>query len=100
LITLTALRDESFLVDDLIDFVKANGKTAPKVHKPKSPVLSKGESIHVEKRHVFKANAMTQMLFRERIGSPRRKTAVCTQVRSLSFCPSESEQGLSRREVE
>lgn len=48
-IALTALRDESCLVDGVIDFVKAKGKTAPKVHKPKPLDLSKGESVHVEK---------------------------------------------------
>ena len=62
-IELRALREEPLLVDYVIDFVKANGKTTPKVHKLKQLNLSKGESVLLEKRHVFKANATTYTLY-------------------------------------
>lgn len=57
--TLTALRDESLMVDYIIDFVKANGSTAPKVFKLKQLTLAAGESITLTKRHPIKTNSTT-----------------------------------------
>lgn len=56
-------RDESLLVDFVIDFVKANGKLAPKVHKLKQVQLRKGEATTIRKRHVLRANATTYRLY-------------------------------------
>ncbi|WP_417747032.1 hypothetical protein [Rosistilla oblonga] len=60
---ITADREESLLVDFVIDFVKANGKLSPKVHKLKQLQLRKGESTTVRKRHVLRANATTYTLY-------------------------------------
>ncbi len=58
-----ALRNESLVVDYVIEFVKANGKLSPKVHKLKQISLKKGESTVVSKRHVLRANATTYTLY-------------------------------------
>lgn len=58
-----ALRDEELVVDYVIDFVKANGKVSPKVHKIKQLSLRKGESATVNKRHPLRANATTYTLY-------------------------------------
>ncbi|QDV87234.1 hypothetical protein [Planctomycetes bacterium TBK1r] len=58
-----ALRDESLMVDYVIDFVKANGKRGPKVHKLKQLELKRGESKSIRKRHVLRANATTYTLY-------------------------------------
>lgn len=60
---ITAERDESLLIDYVIDFVKANGSTSPKVHKIKQIELSKGESVTLKKRHPFRKNATTFTLY-------------------------------------
>ncbi len=60
---ITAARNESLLVDYVIDFVKANGQHAPKVHKIKQIDLKKGETTEVRKRHPFRANATTFTLY-------------------------------------
>jgi 3-methyladenine DNA glycosylase AlkC len=59
----TARRDESLIVDYVIDFVKASGKLSPKVHKLKQMTLQKGESVTLNKRHVLRANATTYTLY-------------------------------------
>ena len=61
--TATALRDEALMVDYVIDFVKANGRLSPKVHKLKQIRLQKGESATIRKRHVLRANATTYTLY-------------------------------------
>ena len=61
--TVTAARDENLIIDYVIDFVKANGKLAPKVHKLKQIRLPKDESQTVGKRHMLKANATTFTLY-------------------------------------
>lgn len=58
-----ALRKEALLIDYVIDFVKANGKRSPKVHKLKQIELAKGESATVSKRHRLHANATTYTLY-------------------------------------
>lgn len=59
----SAERKESLVVDFVIDFVKANGTLAPKVHKLKQLTLGKGESVDVKKRHTLRANATTYKLY-------------------------------------
>ena len=61
--TLTGLRDESLIVDYVIDFVKANGSLSPKVFKAKQLNLRRGESFTLRKRHRLLANATTYKLF-------------------------------------
>lgn len=56
-------RDESLMIDYVIDFVKANGALSPKVHKLKQICLKKGEAATVKKRHVLKADATTYTLY-------------------------------------
>ncbi len=60
---LAASRTESLMVDYVIDFVKANGSLAPKVHKLKKLELRQGESITLKKRHPLRANATTYTLY-------------------------------------
>lgn len=61
--SVTAQRDESLMVDYVVDFVKANGSTAPKVHKLKQIELKKGETVKLAKRHPLRANATTYTLY-------------------------------------
>ena len=60
---ITARRNEKLMIDYVIDFVKANGKTKPKVFKLKKVVLKKEETIAVAKKHRFLANATTFKLY-------------------------------------
>ncbi|MCG8652867.1 MAG: DNA alkylation repair protein [Pirellulales bacterium] len=62
-VTLTAGREEALLVDYVIDFVKSNGKTAPKVFKATKLKLKKNESKTVTKRHPLRADATTFTLY-------------------------------------
>ncbi len=59
----SATRGESLMVDYVIDFVKANGTTAPKVHKLKQLSLEKDETTTIKKRHPLRANATTYTLY-------------------------------------
>ena len=61
--TVTALRNESLMLDYIVDFVKANGQLSPKVHKIKKIKLQKGESVTITKRHPLRANATTYTLY-------------------------------------
>ncbi|MCA9133942.1 MAG: hypothetical protein KDA45_12335 [Planctomycetales bacterium] len=61
--TLSAQRDEALLIDYVIDFVKANGRRSPKVHKLKQVSLSKGDSLTIAKRHPLRKNATTYTLY-------------------------------------
>lgn len=61
--SIAAQRDESLMIDYVVDFVKANGSLAPKVHKLKQLNLSKGQATTVKKRHVLRANATTYTLY-------------------------------------
>ena len=49
----------NLLIDYSIDFVKANGKTKPKVFKIKKCVIKSGEVIHVTKNHRLRGDATT-----------------------------------------
>ena len=61
--TVTAQRDEKLMVDYVIDFVKANGQTKPKVFKLKKFELKKGESVTLKKSHRFRKDATTFTLY-------------------------------------
>lgn len=61
--TVSADRDEALMIDYVIDFVKANGSLAPRVHKLKQLRLNKGESSTLKKRHTLRANATTYTLY-------------------------------------
>jgi len=56
---ITASRLEPLVVNYVIDFVKANGQTAPKVFKVKNCVVSKRETLTLTKQHHFPKNAST-----------------------------------------
>jgi 3-methyladenine DNA glycosylase AlkC len=55
----TARRAESLVLDYVIEFVKANGRRAPKVFKIKQVDLQPGQPLRVTKRHPFRAEATT-----------------------------------------
>jgi len=57
--SLTAKRDEKLLIDYVVDFVKKNGTTAPKVFTLKKLQLAAGETVTLTKRHLIKANSST-----------------------------------------
>jgi 3-methyladenine DNA glycosylase AlkC len=54
-----ALTTEKILVDYVVDFIKKNGRTKPKVHKLKKLEFQKGEMVQVTKRHSLKKDATT-----------------------------------------
>ena len=60
---IVAGRDEALMIDYVIDFVKSNGKLAPKVHKLKKLQLRKGQTASLRKRHVLRADATTYSLY-------------------------------------
>lgn len=62
-IDITATKEERLLVDYVVDFVKKNGSTAPKVFKLKKLDLSEGDAVTVGKRHPLRANATTFTLY-------------------------------------
>ena len=51
------------MLDYVLHFNTKSGKTSPKVHKIKKLNLSKGESIEIRKKHLFKANMTTRKLY-------------------------------------
>ena len=61
--TLTTPADAPLVVDYIIDFVKANGKTAPKVFKIKVLEAKADKPVTLKKTHVFKDNATTFTLY-------------------------------------
>ncbi len=54
-----AKQNEKLMIDYVIDFVKANGKTKPKVFKLQKLVLQKGELVTLQKHHLFQKDATT-----------------------------------------
>lgn len=60
---ITAERSESLMVDYVIEFVKANGKTAPKVFKATQLNLQEQQTHQVSKKHRLRANATTFTLY-------------------------------------
>ena len=59
----TAKRDEKLMIDYVIDFVKANGQTKPKVFKLKKIDVKKGETVTIQKNHRLLADATTFKLY-------------------------------------
>ncbi|MEO1640542.1 MAG: hypothetical protein AAFU41_14975 [Pseudomonadota bacterium] len=57
--TLTVAEDAPLIVDYVIDFVKANGSTAPRVFKIKVLEAKAGKPVTLHKTHHFKDNATT-----------------------------------------
>lgn len=51
--------NEALMVDYVVDFVKANGSTAPKVFKLKQVKMKAGEELTLTKKHLFKKGATT-----------------------------------------
>lgn len=56
---ITADCPENLLIDYVVDFVKANGTTQPKVHKITTVHVLAGETLKYTKRHHFRAGATT-----------------------------------------
>jgi 3-methyladenine DNA glycosylase AlkC len=56
---ISATRDESLLIDYVIEFVKSRGATAQKVHKLKKLQMRRGQTLNISRRHLLKANATT-----------------------------------------
>jgi 3-methyladenine DNA glycosylase AlkC len=61
--SLTAETDAPLILDYTVDFVKSNGKTAPKVFKFKTFTLKAGVPQTLTKRHHFKGSATTFKLY-------------------------------------
>ena len=61
--TVQAKRDETLVIDYVIDFVKSGGKRSPKVHKLKQLQLKKGEVVTVRKKHMLRDGATTYTLY-------------------------------------
>ena len=59
----TVPNDAPLIIDYVIDFVKANGHTAPKVFKMKVLDAKAGKPIHLKKKHHFKDTATTFKLY-------------------------------------
>ena len=53
----------ALMLDYVLHFNTKSGKRSPKVHKIKKVYLSKGESIAITKKHLFKANMTTRKLY-------------------------------------
>ena len=62
-LTLQVDDDAPLIVDYVVDFVKANGQTAPKVFKMKVLEAKAGQPVTLRKKHVFKDNATTFTLY-------------------------------------
>jgi 3-methyladenine DNA glycosylase AlkC len=62
-LTLQSLTDSLLRIDYVIDFVKANGKTTPKVFAWKKVAVIAGEELSLTKHHHFKADATTFRLY-------------------------------------
>ncbi|UWQ98313.1 hypothetical protein K3729_12710 [Rhodobacteraceae bacterium S2214] len=61
--TLSSKSDAPIIVDYVIDFVKSNGTTAPKVSKFKVLDLKANVPVTLKKKHTFKDNATTFTLY-------------------------------------
>ncbi len=61
--TLTVDQDAPLIIDYMIDFVKANGTTAPRTFKLKILDAKAGKPVSLRKMHVFKDNATTFTLY-------------------------------------
>jgi hypothetical protein len=61
--TITSSAISRVLIDYVIDFVKANGQTKPKVFKLKQVTLEPGKSVTISKVHLLKADATTFTMY-------------------------------------
>jgi 3-methyladenine DNA glycosylase AlkC len=61
--TVNVPKDASLIIDYVVDFMKANGKTAPKVFKCKQVAAKAGVPIMISKKHKFKGDATTFRLY-------------------------------------
>ncbi len=59
IVSVTPSDDAKLIVDYVIDFVKSNGSTAPKVFKLKVTDCQAGKALVLTKKHLFKAGATT-----------------------------------------
>ena len=62
-VSVTAQKAARVMVDCVIDLVKANGSTAPKVVKLRDLSLAAGETVRFTKKHRFKGDATTFRLY-------------------------------------
>jgi len=60
---LKAKEDMKLMIDYIIHFRTKAGTLSPKVHKLKKVSLKKGESLTLQKKHPFKANMTTRILY-------------------------------------
>lgn len=63
-VSMTGLEQEPLIVDYVIDFVKKDGSTSPKVFRLKKLMLESGESTTLRKLHRLRADATTYRLYR------------------------------------
>lgn len=61
--TLTSPQEAPLIVDYVIDFAKASGKSAPRTFKWTVTDITPGKPITLKKRHVFKGDATTFRLY-------------------------------------
>jgi 3-methyladenine DNA glycosylase AlkC len=62
-ITLVTAQSEPLIIDYVIDFMKSNGKTAPKVSKLKVLTTKSNDPVALTKKHHFKDDATTFKLY-------------------------------------
>jgi 3-methyladenine DNA glycosylase AlkC len=62
-ITIDALSDEELIVDYIIDFVKSNGSTSPKVFKLRRLSVRTGQTATLSKNHRLRTDATTYALY-------------------------------------
>jgi 3-methyladenine DNA glycosylase AlkC len=62
-VTIEAKKDVKLMIDYLIHFQTKLGALSTKVHKLKKLELKKGESIILQKKHLFRANMSTRTLY-------------------------------------
>ncbi len=62
-VEIVALDDTMLMVDYVVHFQTKVGKLSPKVHRLKKFELVKGENIVLKKRHPFRANMTTRILY-------------------------------------
>lgn len=81
--TVNVPKDAPLIIDYVIDFMKANGKTAPKVFKCKQVTAKAGVPVLIRKKHRFKGDATT---FRLHKGAHRIHVQINGRiVQSLDF---------------
>ena len=56
---IVAIGNENLMIDYVIDFVKSNGTTSPRVFKLKKLSMKAGQTVHLKKKHRFLKDAST-----------------------------------------